>query len=101
VFPVTERLGLPVIAYTALRWGALIRPTPDDPPGFVVPRPPAWYRFVLQHPAVTVTLAAPQTPAELDEDLQVLNATGPLGEAEYAAMAAHEERVRRHAGRFA
>src|SRR5262245_37196263 len=52
VFPVTQRLGLPVIAYTALRWGALPRPTPDDPPGFRVPRPPLWYRFVLQHPAV-------------------------------------------------
>ena len=39
VFPVTDALGLPVIAYTALRWGALLRPTPEDPPGFVVPRP--------------------------------------------------------------
>jgi aryl-alcohol dehydrogenase-like predicted oxidoreductase len=101
VFPVTQRLGLPVITYTALRWGALLRPTPDDPPGFVVPRPASWYRFVLQHPAVAVTLAAPQTPAELDEDLQVLDATGPLGADEYAALAAHGERVRRHAGTFA
>ena len=48
VFPVTDALGLPVIAYTALRWGGLLRPTPDDPPGFVVPPAPAWYRFVLQ-----------------------------------------------------
>jgi aryl-alcohol dehydrogenase-like predicted oxidoreductase len=100
VFPVTGRLGLPVMAYTALRWGALARPTPDDPPGFVVPRPPAWYRFVLQHPAVAVTLAAPQTRAELDEDLRVLDATGPLGENEYAALAEHGDRVRRHAGTF-
>ena len=59
VFPITQPLGLPVIAYTALRWGALLRATPDDPAGFSVPRPPAWYRFVLQHPGVTVTLAAP------------------------------------------
>jgi aryl-alcohol dehydrogenase-like predicted oxidoreductase len=100
VFPVTGRLELPVIAYTALRWGALARPTPDDPPGFVVPRPPAWYRFVLQRPAVAVTLAAPRTRAELDEDLRVLDATGPLGEDEYTALAAHGDRVRRHAGRF-
>lgn len=100
VFPVTQPRGVPVIAYTALRWGALLRPTPDDPPGFAVPRPPAWYRFVLQHPAVAVTLAAPQTRAELDEDLRVLDATGPLREEEYAALAAHGERVRRHAGAF-
>jgi aryl-alcohol dehydrogenase-like predicted oxidoreductase len=100
VFPVTQALGLPVIAYTALRWGALLGPTPDDPPGFAVPRAPDWYRFVLQHPAVAVALAAPHSRAELDEDLHVLEATGPLGEAEYAALAAHGERVRRHAGRF-
>jgi aryl-alcohol dehydrogenase-like predicted oxidoreductase len=100
VFPVTQRLGLPVIAYTALRWGALLRPTPEDPPGFSVPRPPDWYRFVLQHPAVAVTLAAPQTRAELDEDLRVLEAVGPLTQEAYSALAEHGDRVRRHAGSF-
>jgi aryl-alcohol dehydrogenase-like predicted oxidoreductase len=100
VFPVTEPLGVPVIAYTALRWGALLRPTPHDPPGFSVPRAPDWYRFVLQHPAVAVTLAAPRTRAELVEDLRVLEATGPLGDEAYAALAEHGERVRRDAGSF-
>jgi aryl-alcohol dehydrogenase-like predicted oxidoreductase len=100
VFPVTGPLGLPVIAYTALRWGALLRPTPDDPAGFSVPRPPDWYRFVLQQPAVAVTLSAPQTRTELDEDLRVLEAEGPLADEQYAALAAHGERVRRHAGNF-
>jgi aryl-alcohol dehydrogenase-like predicted oxidoreductase len=100
LFPVTQRLGLPVIAYTALRWGALYRPTTEDPPGFSVPRPPAWYRFVLQNPAVAVTLAAPQTRAELDEDLGVLSAEGPLSDEEYASLAEHGARVRRHAGGF-
>src|SRR5204862_2309191 len=61
VFPVTDALGMPVIAYTALRWGALLRPTPDDPPGFVVPGAAAWYRFVLQAPSVAVVVAAPPT----------------------------------------
>lgn len=100
VFPVTQPLGLPVIAYTALRWGALLRATPDDPGGFSVPRPPAWYRFVLQQPAVAVTLAAPQTRAELEEDLRVLEVIGPLASDEYATLAAHGDRVRRHAGSF-
>jgi aryl-alcohol dehydrogenase-like predicted oxidoreductase len=100
VFPVTEPLGMPVIAYTALRWGALLRSTADDPSGFSVPRPPYWYRFVLQRPAVAVTVAAPQTRAELDEDLRVLEAEGPLTNEEFAALAGHGERVRRHAGRF-
>src|SRR3954463_6295159 len=98
VFPVTDALGLPVIAYTALRWGALLRPTPDDPPGFVVPPAPAWYRFVLQSPSVAVVLMAPESRAELEEDLGVLDAAGPLPAAEYERLAEHGRRVRRHAG---
>lgn len=100
VFPVTQSLGIPVIAYTALRWGALLRPTPDDPAGFLVPGAPSWYRFVLQQPAVAVTLSAPQTRAELDEDLCVLEARGPLTDEEFVVLAAHGERVRRYTGGF-
>jgi len=100
VFPVTEELGLPVITYTALRWGALLRPTPDDPPGFVVPTAPAWYRFALQSPRVAVVLAAPHNRTELEEDLTVLDADGPLDPEEYERLAEHGRRVRRHGGGF-
>ncbi|HTK77392.1 MAG TPA: aldo/keto reductase [Gemmataceae bacterium] len=100
VFSVTEELGLPVITYTALRWGALLRPTPDDPPGFVVPTAPAWYRFALQSPSVAVVLAAPHNRTELEEDLTVLDATGPLPPDEYERLAEHGRRVRKHGGGF-
>jgi aryl-alcohol dehydrogenase-like predicted oxidoreductase len=100
VFPVTDAIGIPVIAYTALRWGALLQPTPDDPPGFRVPPAPDWYRFVLQSPSVAVVLAAPESRAELDEDLSVLDVPGSLSPEEYARLIGHGERVRRHAGRF-
>lgn len=100
IFPVTQAHGLPVVVYTCLRWGALPRPTPDDPPDFTVPRPPAWYRFALQHPAVSVALMAPDNRAELEEDLQVLADMRPLSADEYERLAAHGARVRRHAGRF-
>ena len=100
VFPVTQERGLPVVAYTGLRWGALLRPTPDDPPGFAVPAAPQWYRFVLQSPAVTVALTAPESRAELEEDLRVLAAPGPLTDDEYQLLAEHGQRVRRHAGSF-
>jgi predicted aldo/keto reductase-like oxidoreductase len=100
VFPTTQALGMPVVVYTCLRWGALLAGTPDDPPEFNVPRAPAWYRFALQHPAVTVALMAPATRVELDEDLAVLQAPGPLPAEEYAQLAAHGQRVRRHAGAF-
>ena len=100
VFPVTDSLGLAVVVYTCLRWGALLEPTPDDPPGFVPPRAPAWYRFALQSPSVTVALMAPNNRAELDEDLTILDATGPLSSEECALLAEHGQRVRRHAGTF-
>jgi aryl-alcohol dehydrogenase-like predicted oxidoreductase len=90
VFPVTAPLGIPVIAYTALRRGSLLRSTPDDPPG-IATSAPDWYRFVLQNPA---------TRAELEQDLQVLQATGPLSDREYTALAEQGERVRRHASNF-
>jgi aryl-alcohol dehydrogenase-like predicted oxidoreductase len=100
VFPAADAAGLPVIAYTALRWGGLLKPTPDDPPGFTPPPAPLWYRFVLQHPSVTVALAAPHDRRELEEDLTVLDATHPLTPEEYARLAEHGRRVRRHGGGF-
>jgi predicted aldo/keto reductase-like oxidoreductase len=100
VFPVTDALGVPVIAYTVLRWAALLRPTPDDPPGFVMPPAPAWYRFVLQCPSVSVGLMAPHDRAELVEDLSVLESGGPLPPDEYQRLAEHGRRVRQHAGGF-
>ncbi|HEV3142520.1 MAG TPA: aldo/keto reductase [Gemmataceae bacterium] len=100
IFPVTTALQMPVIAYTALRWGALLQATPDDPPGFSVPPSPLWYRFALQSPAVTVALSAPSNRRELEEDLTVLEAGKPLSAAEYEQLADHGWRVRRHAGGF-
>ena len=69
VLPAATALGLPVVAYTCLRWGALLHGTPAD-------------------------------RAELEEDLTVLEASGPLTAAVYEALAAHGRRVRQHAGRF-
>jgi aryl-alcohol dehydrogenase-like predicted oxidoreductase len=100
VFPVTRGRAMPVVAYTALRWRALLRSTPDDPPGFQVPRAADWYRFVLESEAVTVVLAAPHHRAELLEDLEVLGVGGPLEPAEYERLAEHGQRVRRHAAAF-
>jgi predicted aldo/keto reductase-like oxidoreductase len=100
VFPITNELNMPVVVYTCLRWGELLRGTPDDPPGFHVPSAPAWYRFALQSPSVSVALMAPNTRAELDEDLTVLEATGPMSEEGFARLAEHGKRVRKHAGGF-
>jgi predicted aldo/keto reductase-like oxidoreductase len=100
IFPVTAERGMPVVVYTCLRWGALLRATPEDPPGSVVPSAAAWYRFALQHPAVTVALMAPETRAELDDDLRVLDQDEPLSADEHAQLVGHGQRVHRHAGSF-
>ena len=73
---------------------------PADPPDFRVPTAPDWYRFALQSPSVAVVLAAPANRVEVNEDLGVLDTAGPLSPSEYAPLAEHGERVRRHAGRF-
>ena len=100
VFPVTDALGMPVVVYTCLRWGALLQGTPDDPPGFGMPGAPTWYRFALQSPSVTVAVMAPDNRRELDEDLSVLDSGGPLTSEQYARLLEQGQRVRKHAGRF-
>lgn len=100
IFPTTDALGAPVIAYTALRWGGLLRSTPDDPPNFVAPPAPTWYRWVLQNPSVAVALMAPHNGDQLDANLTILDSPGPLPVDEYERLADHGRRVRRHAGGF-
>jgi predicted aldo/keto reductase-like oxidoreductase len=100
VFPTTTALQMPVVAFTCLRWGALLQRTPSDPPGFVVPRAPDWYRFVLANPAVAVALSAPDNSAELSEDLTLLDRDCPLDPAHYQTLQSHGDRVRLHAGDF-
>jgi predicted aldo/keto reductase-like oxidoreductase len=100
VFPITERLGIPVVVYTAQRWGALRRGTPGDPPGFSPPAATEWYRFALAHPAVSVVLMAPNGRRELEENLTLLDDWRAPTADEFDAMAEHGLRVRRNAGGF-
>ena len=100
VFPVTSRLKLPVVAFTCLRWGALLKSTPDDPPGYAVPPASDWYRFALCHPAVGVALMAPDGDGELEENLRLLDDWRGFDPQEYERLCAHGNRVRRHAGGF-
>lgn len=100
IFPVTDALKMPTVVYTCLRWGALLEHTPDDPLGFTPPSAPAWYRFALQSPSVTVALMAPETRSELEENLTVLQARRRLSAAQYQQLADHGQRVHHHGGRF-
>jgi len=100
VFPTTSARGMPVVSFTALRWGALLKRTPEDPPGFRPPSPADCYRFCLAQPAVSVVLAAPGDRAKLEHDLSLLEEWNPPAAAELERLRAHGDRLRRHAGPF-
>ena len=100
VFPVTSSLGMPVVTFTGLRWGALLKSTPEDPPGFQPPKPADCYRFCLVNPAVTVALTAPGNRAKLDHDLALLDDWRPPPREDLESMRAHGDRVHRHASEF-
>jgi len=100
VFPVTGRLRIPVVAYTAQRWGALKKRTPGDPDGFKPPHAREWYRWALANPAASVVLMAPANREQLEENLQLLDDWRAPSPEDFEALAAHGRRVRHHAGVF-
>jgi predicted aldo/keto reductase-like oxidoreductase len=100
IFVITSRHALPVVTFTGLRWGALLKPTPEDPPGCLPPSPADCYRFCLANKNVAVTLMAPANRRELESNLKLLDDWRAPTAAETAAIRAHGDRVRRQAGTF-
>ena len=100
IFPTAHPLKIPVVTFTSLRWGALMEPTQEDPPGFSPPSAADCYRFVLSNPSVAVALMAPADRDELDANLVLLDNWGPMGPEEETTMRAHGDRVYRNAGSF-
>lgn len=100
VFPITNRMEIPVVVYTCLRWGALMKATPDDPKGYDPPSAREWYRYALANPSVAVTLMAPNGRHELDENLRLIDDwRGPSSD-KMEAMRLHGDRVYNSAGGF-
>jgi predicted aldo/keto reductase-like oxidoreductase len=100
IFPVTSERKMPVVTFTGLRWGALLRSTADDPPGHQPPSPRDCYRFCLANQHVSVALAAPGGRSELEHDLGLLDDWRAPSQDEYEAIRGHGDRVKRHAGAF-
>ncbi|MBX3411875.1 MAG: aldo/keto reductase [Pirellulales bacterium] len=100
VFPTCDEQRASVVAFTGLRWGALLESTPQDPHDFALPTAAECYRFVLAHPAVDVALMAPDTRDELEENLALLDNWQGLSAKRYAELLQHGNRVRAHAGAF-
>jgi predicted aldo/keto reductase-like oxidoreductase len=70
VFPSAVATQTPVVAFTATRWGTLLKPNA----GWSEKPPTAadCYRYCLAEPAVEIVLTAPKSIRELDENLAAL-----------------------------
>jgi aryl-alcohol dehydrogenase-like predicted oxidoreductase len=79
VFPAALQAETPVVAFTATRWGTLLKPHPQW--AGRVPTATDCYRFCLAQPAVQVVLSAPKTVAELEENIQSI-ALPPMSDAD-------------------
>jgi predicted aldo/keto reductase-like oxidoreductase len=73
-----------MVVFTATCWGKLLKPK-LMPTGERPLAPADCYRFVLSHPDVNVCLTGPSTAAQMEDNLQALDA-GPLDEEEMARV---------------
>ncbi len=79
VFPMAQQAGIPVVAFTCTRWGQLLRGHPDWLRE--IPTAADCYRYALHQKAVHLAITAPQTQAQLEENLSVLHAPELTSEA--------------------
>jgi aryl-alcohol dehydrogenase-like predicted oxidoreductase len=72
VFPMAQQAEIPVVAFTCTRWGQLLQGHPDWQGE--IPTAADCYRYALHQKAVHLALTAPETQAQLEENLSVLHA---------------------------
>jgi aryl-alcohol dehydrogenase-like predicted oxidoreductase len=70
VFPAARKAKTPIIAFTATRWGTLMKPAAAW--NNAAPTAADCYRFCLAQPAVRLVLTAPKNGSELEQNLAVL-----------------------------
>lgn len=71
VFPAAVQKQIPVIAFTCTRWSALLQGHPNWQ--HKIPTAADCYRYALSNQAISMALTAPQTCAQLSENLQVFD----------------------------
>lgn len=100
VFPVTKRIGIPVVTFTGLRWRDLLAETPSDPPHYEPPGAADCYRFCLSNESVSVAITAPNGRRELEKNLHLLDEWRSFDSSELREIREHGDRVHRHARQF-
>lgn len=71
LLPAALQAKIPVVAFTCTRWGSLLSGHPDWHKS--VPSAADCYRYALRNSAVRIALTAPQTLAQLQQNLAVLS----------------------------
>ncbi len=98
IFPYTADRNLAVVAYTATRWGALLK-RPKNWQGPVMTAGDC-YRFCLSHPSVDLVLTGPGSRDELKQNIDALKEKGPLTENERRWMNELGQIVHQNSSRF-
>ncbi|MBN1847401.1 MAG: aldo/keto reductase [Deltaproteobacteria bacterium] len=98
IFPYLARRRPAMVAYTATRWGALLK----RPKGWEGPVMTAadCYRFCLNNPNVDLVLTGPKDRRQLQENLNQLREKGPLSEEEHKWMREFGRVVHKASSRF-
>ncbi len=98
IFPYLAAHNPGVVAYTATRWGYLLR----RPNGYAkdgrIPAAGECYRFVLTDPRVHAVLTAPRNAAQLEENLAAME-KGPLSAEDMDFMRTFGDLVHERSGR--
>ncbi len=97
IFPSLAARDPGVVAYTATRWGYLLRRPKGYPKTDRIPTAGECYRFVLTDPHVHAVLTAPRNDAQLEANLKAMD-EGPLPPADLEFMRAFGDFVHERSG---
>jgi len=98
IFPYLEKRKPAIVAYTATRWGGLLKSTK----GWNGPAMTAadCYRFCLSNPHVDLVLTGPKNRQQLQENIETFRTKGPLSEEENTWIREYGKIVHDSSSRF-
>lgn len=76
--PAAQAKGVPVVAFTATRWGTLLEGHAKWKGA--IPTAADCYRYTLAHPAVRLAITAPRTITQLEQNLTALTSETPTAD---------------------
>jgi aryl-alcohol dehydrogenase-like predicted oxidoreductase len=98
IFPYVGKRRPAIVAYTATRWGGLLK----RPKGWNGPvmTPGDCYRFCLSNPYVDLVLTGPKNRQQLQENLAAVKQRGPLSQEDMSWIREYGQIVHKASSRF-